>query len=93
MPIALREGITAAQIAALEDWQQSDLFDQRERAVLALTDTMTRSVQVPDELFSTVRRHFPDPQLVELAITIGAYNMVSRVIEALAIHGHDHTGN
>ena len=88
-PIALKEGMTQAQIDALGDWAASDLFSDQERAVLALTDTMTKKVQVPAETLAAVRQYFDDTGVVELVGTIGAYNMVSRFIEALGIHSHD----
>jgi AhpD family alkylhydroperoxidase len=88
-PIALREGVTQAQLDGLADWQGSDLFDARERAVLAYTDAMTRDVRVPDAVFSAVRAAFDDKLLVELTATVAAYNMVSRFLEALAVHSHD----
>lgn len=88
-PIALREGVTQAQLDALADWQGSDLFDARERAVLAYTDAMTRAVQVPDAVFAAVRAAFDDKAVVELTATVAAYNMVSRFLEALQVHSHD----
>ena len=90
-PIALREGMSQAQLDALSDWEQSPLFDERERAVLAYTDAMTRNVQVPEGVFAAVSVHFEPQQLVELTATVAAYNMVSRFLEALQIHSHDHT--
>jgi len=91
-PIALKEGLTEAQLEALGDWQSSALFDPRQRATLALADVMTRQVQVPDDIFEAVRTWFDEPVVVELVATIAAYNMVSRVLEALAIHSHDRPG-
>ncbi|QNP50597.1 carboxymuconolactone decarboxylase family protein [Diaphorobacter aerolatus] len=90
-PIALKEGMTQAQLDALGDWRnKSSLFDERERAVLAYTDAMTRDVQVPDDVFAAVSAHFNEPQqMVELTATVAAYNMVSRFLEALQIHSHD----
>jgi len=88
-PIALQEGLSAPQLDALADWQASDLFDARQRAVLAYTDAMTRAVQVPDPVFAAVRAVFDDRGVVELTATIAAYNMVSRFLEALEIHSHD----
>jgi alkylhydroperoxidase family enzyme len=46
---------------------------------------MTRSIRVPDEVFAAVRRNFDDREIVELTATIGAYNLVSRFLEALQI--------
>lgn len=88
-PYALKEGVTQAQLDALADWEGSDLFGARERAVLAYTDTMTRHVQVPDPVFEALRAWFDDRLLVELTATVAAYNMVSRFLEALQVHSHD----
>lgn len=88
-PIALKEGMTQAQLDALGDWQASSLFNDRERAVLGYVDAMTRNVQVPRETFDAVRSHFNARELVELTATVGAYNMVSRFLEALDIHSDD----
>lgn len=88
-PIALREGVSQARLDALPNWQDSPLFDARERAVLAYTDAMTRQVQVSDEVFAFVAAHFEPQRLVELTATVAAYNMVSRFLEALQIHSHD----
>lgn len=86
IPIALKEGITQAQVDALKDWESSDQFDDTLRKVLAYTDAMTRHVKVPAEVARAVRDAFSPRQLVELTATIGAYNMVSRFLEALQIH-------
>jgi alkylhydroperoxidase family enzyme len=88
-PIALSEGLTEAQIAALAEWRRSDLFDETQTAVLAYCDAMTREIRVPDEIYARVRRVLDDRCLVELTATIGAYNMVSRFLEALKIDHHD----
>lgn len=86
LPFALKEGATGEQITALKAWQVSPLFDAAERAVLAYTDTMTREIQVPDELFAEVHKHFDAQELVELTATIAGYNLVSRFLEAMQVH-------
>lgn len=88
-PIALQEGISQAQLDALNDWQQSDLFSAEQQAILALTDEMTLAVQVPDEVFAAAQQHFSQQQLVEITATIAAYNMVSRFLEVMRIHSDD----
>ena len=86
-PIALAEGISAAKLEALREATPSPAFSELERAVLRLTDTMTRDVQVSDAVFEPLRAHFDEQGLVELVATVAAYNMVSRFLEALHI-GH-----
>lgn len=88
-PIALKEGMTQAQLDELASWQDSSLFDDTERAVLAYTDAMTRDIQVPASVSEAIRQRFPHRQVVELTATIAAYNMVSRFLEALQVHSHD----
>lgn len=91
-PIALAEGLSDAQVDALADWQSVDLFDPAQRAALAYCDAMTREVHVPPAVFEALRPHYAPPILAELTITIAAYNMVSRVLEALEISSSDDMG-
>ena len=88
-PIALKEGVTQPQLDVLAQWDRSDVFSREQRAVLALTDAMTRDVKVPESVLDAVRQHLNDREVVELVATIAAYNMVSRFIEALDIHSED----
>ena len=88
-PIALKEGMTQAQLDELESWESSGLFSDKEKAVLAYTDAMTRNVQVADDIFARVQSYFEPRQLVELTATVATYNMVSRFLEALQIHSGD----
>ena len=91
-PIALRAGLNQAQLDALAAPElPHTLFDARQRAVLAYTDAMTVSIQVPDATFDAVHACFDATELVELTATIAAYNMVSRFLEALQIHQDDAT--
>lgn len=89
-PIALKEGVSQAQLDALANWQDhAAVFDDTQRAVLAYTDAMTREVHVPEAIAKGVRERFDHRQLVELTATVAAYNMVSRFLEAMAIHSDD----
>jgi 4-carboxymuconolactone decarboxylase len=86
-PIASAAGVSAAKLDALRAEVPGAAFSEFERAVLRLTDTMTRDVQVDDAVFEPLRAHFSEQGLVELVATVAAYNMVSRFLEALRI-GH-----
>lgn len=88
-PIALREGVSQVQLDDLENWQQSKNYDATQRAVLAYTDAMTKDIHVSPEVFAALKAVLTDRLLVELTATVGAYNMVSRFLEALQIHSHD----
>ena len=86
-PFALAEGITQRQIDGLREGRD-ELFNEVEQAVLAYTDSMTREIHVPQETFDAVKPHFNNQEMVELTATIGAYNLVSRFLEAMQID-HD----
>jgi alkylhydroperoxidase family enzyme len=83
--VALGEGLTLEECDALADWRSSRFFSERERAVLAYADAMTRDVQVPDPVYEAVRIYFSHRQMVELTLLIAAYNMQNRVVEALDV--------
>jgi alkylhydroperoxidase family enzyme len=83
--LALAEGLALAECEALADWQGSDLFDERTRAVLAYTDAMTRDIEVPDAVFDPLRQYFDDRRIVELTVLIGTYAMHVRVFAALKL--------
>ena len=61
------------------------LFDDAERATLALTREMTQKIDVSDGTMKRVRSLLPDPQVVELIGTIAGYNMVSRFVAATGV--------
>jgi 4-carboxymuconolactone decarboxylase len=87
VPHAQKAGVSEHQIAALHEPQAGAEFSEVERAVLALADTMTREIEVPEPLFQSVRQHFNEQQMIDLLVTISAYNMVSRFLAAVQI-GH-----
>lgn len=62
-------------------------------AALGYADAMTVHVSVPDEVFDAVRSHLSEQQVLELTVTVAAYNMVSRVLVALDVRaGEDPFG-
>jgi 4-carboxymuconolactone decarboxylase len=82
---ALKEGLTPEQVSAIANWQASKLFNDSQRALLDYTDAMTRDLDVRDEVFGEVRKHFSERQIVELTMLIGAYNMLTRFLKALRV--------
>jgi alkylhydroperoxidase family enzyme len=82
---ALKEGLTPEQVSAIANWEPSKLFSAQQRALLAYTDAMTRDIEVADDIFAEVRKHFSERQAVELTMLIGAYNMLTRFLKALKV--------
>jgi alkylhydroperoxidase family enzyme len=82
--IALDEGSSEAQLDGILDYR-SGQFDDRQRAVLALAESLTKNVEVDDATFDAVRPHLSARQIVELVTTVAYYNMVSRFLVGLQI--------
>ena len=78
--IARAHGETEQRIYALSAWRETPFFDERERAALAWTEALTNiSSGVPDDVYESVRRHFDEPQLVDLTYAIVAINGWNRI--------------
>ena len=84
-PLALREGMSAEQVAALRDGADASPLTTRQLLIRDSTDAMTRTVSVDDELSDRLHAELGTQQFVELTGTIAAYNMVSRFLVALHV--------
>ena len=82
--MARKAGVSEEKIAALAGWRASRLFDEKERAVLSLTEAVM-ACNVTDEVCAEVKRHFGDADYVELCLTAAAYAMVSRMLDAMRV--------
>ena len=90
--LAEAEGVSAETCRALSDWQDSSLFDAKERAALAYADAMIGNITVSDDVFDQLKLHYSDRQIVELTLLIGAYSSHIRVLEALKVDLEPDTG-
>ncbi|MEU7643618.1 carboxymuconolactone decarboxylase family protein [Streptomyces huasconensis] len=87
--IALENGESPKRIALLNAWEEAgELFSERERAALALTEAVTVLTEgfVPDEVYERAAAHFDEAglaHLIGLIAVINSWNrlMVSRRIE------------
>jgi alkylhydroperoxidase family enzyme len=82
---AIQEGLTPNQVAGLADWRAGNLFSDKQRALLAYVDAMTRDINVSDDVYADVRKHFNERQTVELTMLIGAYNILTRDLKAMKV--------
>ena len=67
------------KVEALNTWQESQLFDDKERTVLAYAEAITApGQQVDDTLFDQLRTHFNEEAIIELTGLIG-YQYMSNI--------------
>lgn len=85
VPFALKEGLKAPELDQIHSGGLPASLTEADRAVLRYTESMTRSIDVPDEVFAAVRAQFAEREIIELTATIGAYNLVSRFLVAMKV--------
>jgi alkylhydroperoxidase family enzyme len=77
-------GIPEEKVAAIPHWSVTDLFDARERAVLAYVDEMVLSHgRVQDGTFAALQSHFEDAAILELtyiSVLYLAYAVFTRAL-------------
>jgi AhpD family alkylhydroperoxidase len=74
------------KIKQLSDWQNSTLFNERERAVLSYTEAMTiTGQQVSDEMLIDLHQWFDDDALIELTALIAFQNLSAKFNTALDV--------
>lgn len=82
---AMKEGITADKLAAIWDYQNSDLFSNAERAILDVARTAALSPnETTDESFDRLKEYFNDEQIVELLGVIAMFGFLNRWNSTLA---------
>ena len=83
-------GISAEQIANLNNYRSDFNFSELERLVLEYADGMTRTpVEVSDALFARLRERFSEAELVELTSAIAWENYRARFDHAFGIEGEN----
>jgi AhpD family alkylhydroperoxidase len=71
------------RILAIGAWREAPYYTDAERAALALTEAVSRlsdrSDPVPDEVWREAARHYDEPQLAALVLSIGMINLWNRL--------------
>ena len=80
-------GEDVRRIISLSAWRESPYFTDRERAVLDLTDAVTRLGEegVTDEVYDAVRVHFDEAEFANLVVAIATINVWNRIAIATRI--------
>jgi alkylhydroperoxidase family enzyme len=74
------------KLADLLNWRDSTLFSEPERVALEYAEAITYTDrQVDDALFARVKRHFTEPQIVELTAAIAFENFRSKFNPTLGV--------
>ena len=79
-------GISEEQLREIGEYKKGNAFSPLEKLVIEYAEQMTRTpVKVDNELFTGLREHLNEKQLVELTATVAWENFMSRFNRAFAI--------
>ena len=84
---ACTKGRPEARLYALNCWQDSAFFSDRERAALAWTEALTEVAvkRAPDNIYAEFAAHFTPEEQVQLTLTINVINGWNRIAIGLAL--------
>ena len=86
-PLALKAGVKREALEAVlsSDVKNGNALTEEEIEILEFTRQSTKDIEIGEELMEKLKKRFSDQQIMELTITVGGYNMVSRFLVALDV--------
>lgn len=77
----LKAGESLRRLNAVAVWQETPYFDERERAVLAWVEALTRlgNGPVADAIYEPLHTHFNEKEIVELTYAVAVINAWNRI--------------
>ncbi|GAA1859188.1 carboxymuconolactone decarboxylase family protein [Asanoa iriomotensis] len=86
---AAKAGVSQEKLHGVAAWHENPLFDEAERAALALTEAATRLADRPgavtDEIWAAVEKHFDERQRGALVLMVAVTNFFNRINTTLRI--------
>jgi len=83
--IARELGLAPEKIAAARAGADDPALSERERVVVRFAGEVSAGVRPSPETFARAQALFSAEELVQLTITVGFYNLVSRVLETFEV--------
>ncbi|CAM3321541.1 MULTISPECIES: carboxymuconolactone decarboxylase family protein [Paenibacillus] len=77
----LSMGESTDRLLLLPMWREVPIYSEAERAVLELTECVTKlhEAGVPDDVYARVREHFDEKEYVDLILAISTINAWNRI--------------
>jgi len=83
---AKKAGISEEEIEALQFYQGSDLFDEKDKATLLYAERITRGAAgIREGTLEDLKKYYTEDQIVELTLVICVANFTNRFNDALQI--------
>ena len=82
--------VSEEKISAVPNWQVADCFDDKERAVLAYTDTLVlQGGRTPQAVFDKLKTFLSDEEILEFTYIVCLYDMHAVMTKALRLEFDD----
>jgi alkylhydroperoxidase family enzyme len=83
--LALRVGLTQAEVAGAADGPSASVFTARQRSLLAASDELLAGRALSDATWSAVQAALSDRQAIELCLLVGNYQGLASAVGGLGI--------
>ena len=76
-----RDGLSEQWINLVSAWEESPIYDEKERALLTWVDAVTKvaDTHVPDSAYETLKGHFTEEEMMKITVAIGVINVWNRL--------------
>ena len=76
-----RDGHSEQWINLVSAWEESPIYDEKERALLTWVDAVTRvaDTHVPDSAYETLKAQFTEEEMMKISVAIGTINVWNRL--------------
>ena len=85
IPIALEAGLSRDQIEMIEKWEDSELFSEEEKIILAFTEEVVQDNRPKEETFAAASGFLDHTSLVELTISIGYWSLIAKFLRTFQV--------
>jgi len=84
--VAREQGLTEQQVDHIDDHYERSPLSERDKVTLRFTDALLCvPTGVGPDLSDQLQRHFSDPEIVELALAVGLFHALSKLLIALGL--------
>lgn len=83
--IGLRVGVDGNLVQRIFAGPAASEWSDRHRALLTAVDALVRDKDLDDTAWEALRLHYSEPQIIELCLLVGQYEMLATTIAALRI--------
>jgi alkylhydroperoxidase family enzyme len=82
MAFGQKVGLTQEQLDAIDNFQNSDAFDDLQKLALQFAEDSTERVEVEESVLRELKTRLSEQELVELSLMVGLANLTNRFSEA-----------